>query len=437
MNMKFAKAAVVAAVSMSAMIAFSACDETTAGAQGVAGVQGEPGADGKNGKDGRDGADGRDGKNGKDGTSCTATKLSDGSGFELSCDDEVVGIIKNGKDGDPGEDGKSCTVEGVTDEESGKTGYKLTCGETPMGVVWNGEKGDAGESCTVVDTTDSETERTGYKLLCGNKLKGVVWNGEKGDAGESCTVKAVTNGYDVYCGGVKKGTLKNGKDGSAVNLDIDYYNRLLMGFKGKGFLWKYTKTNPSKISIGESVAYWSYWTDAAENIPGASGFDWTASAGIVDSDPTDGITDEIIENIGGVGGKVILKANEELGYNLVEVQLICDQGEACFETSEMLGLCIEYVSDFDNTQVRIHYKGEKDNSYARPYVNIPPTKEKKILNLPWAAFNKTPGWADVEVSVSDAIKVMTGLDVEVENANVAKNGKLIVSKVGAYGTCED
>jgi hypothetical protein len=103
----------------------------------------------------------------------------------------------------------------------------------------------------------------------------------------------------------------------------------------------------------------------------------------------------------------------------------------------MLGLCIEYVSDFDNTQVRIHYKGEKDNSYARPYVNIPPTKEKKILNLPWAAFNKTPGWADVEVSVSDAIKVMTGLDVEVENANVAKSGYLIVSKIGAYGTCED
>ena len=32
---------------------------------------------------------------------------------------------------------------------------------------------------------------------------------------------------------------------------------------------------------------------------------------------------------------------------------------------------------------------------------------------------------------------MRGVDVLVESANVAKNGKLIVSKLGAYGTCED
>ena len=447
MNMKFAKAVVVAAVSMSAMMAFTACDETTAGAQGVAGVQGEPGADGKNGKDGRDGADGRDGKNGKDGTSCTATKLSDGSGFELSCDDEVVGVIKNGKDGNPGEDGASCTVEGVTDEESGKTGYKLTCGETPMGIVWNGEKGDAGESCTVADTTDSETERTGYKLLCGNKLKGVVWNGEKGDkgdpgdpgeAGESCTVKAVTGGYDVYCGGVKKGTLKNGESGTVTNLsdvfDLDYYNRLLLGQKGSGFFWKASDGHTATVN-GSGSAYWNYWTDADEDIPGNSGFSW-AIKGIIDSKTWDDFDDELIESVGGVGGTIVLKKNEKLGWNLVEVQLVCENEKACFDPSKMLGLCVEYISEFVSTQVRIHYENEKNNGYARPYINIPASSKKRVVNLPWAAFNKTPEWASVEVGVADAIKAMNGLDVLVSSNNTNQVGDLIVYKVGAYGTCE-
>ena len=456
MNMKFAKVAVVVAVSMSAMMAFTACDETTAGAQGVAGVQGEPGANGKDGKDG------------KDGVSCTAKEISDGSGYTISCGGEYVGVLLNGKDGKKGDDGKdgaSCSATILADS----TGYALICDNKMVGTIKNGvnglqgiqgiqgergEKGQDGSSCTVVDTTDSKTERTGYKLLCADTLKGVVWNGldgEQGDDGVSCTVKAVTDGYDVYCGGVKTGSLKNGKDGSNCTvmdttdsktertgfklLCADTLKGVVWnGFNDNGFLWKYSKTNPNEVYIGETVAYWAYWTDAV--LSGTSGFDWTAPTGLMDSEPTSGFTGEQIEKLGGVGGNVILKVNEELGWNQVYVTLGCLNKEPCFESSEMRGLCIEYQSDFENTQVKIQYKDEDKNNFARPYVNIPSTKEKKTLNLLWTAFKKTPDWADVELSASDAIKVMTGIDVAVENANAAKSGELMVYKLGAYGSCE-
>ena len=366
-------------------------------------------------------------------------------GFKLSCDDEVIGIIKNGVDGEDGEDGKSCTVADTTDEDLGNTGYKLICGEKLKGVLWNGVKGDSGESCTVADTTHETTGQTGYKLMCGNKLKGVVWNGEKGDPGdpgepgESCTVKAVTDGYDVYCGGVKKGTLKNGANGTVANLsdifDLDYYNKLLLGQKGSGFFWK--ASDGQWFSVGDAHASWSYWTDAADTEnPGSSGFNWGAIPGIADAVGTAIFPVDVLEELNGVGGNVVLKANKALGWNMVEVQIVCDEAIPCFETSTMLGLCLEYVSTFEETQVRIHYANENKNGYARPYAYIPASSKKKVVNLPWAVFNKTPGWASIEVGVADAIKVMIGLDVLVENHNKEESGEMIVYKVGAYGTCE-
>ena len=439
MNMKFAKVAVIAAVSMSAMMVFTACDETTAGAQGVAGAQGEPGA---NGKDGRDG---------KDGVSCTAKEISDGSGYTISCGGEYVGVLLNGKDGKKGDDGKdgaSCSATILADS----TGYALICDNKMVGTIKNGvnglqgiqgiqgergEKGQDGSSCTVVDTTDSKTERTGYKLLCADTLKGVVWNGldgeqgDKGDDGESCTVKAVTDGYDVYCGGVKTGSLKNGKDGIISNIselfDLDFYNKMFLGQEGSGLSWK--AADGAILESGVMTAKWQHFTDTM-GIHATSGFDFEAPWGLADAKGWAEYTDEQIKNIGAAGGKVVKAAKSYVDFYF--------RFRDVLPVSDMLGLCLEYESDQEDLQMGIKYKGEDDNNYARPFFQLSPTTEHSItLNIPWGAFNKSNDWGTVEAGVADVIKVMTGVSFKSHNGTEkTQTGVIKVYKLGAYGTCE-
>jgi len=157
-----------------------------------------------NGINGQDGSDGQDGKDGKRGT--------------------------DGNDGEVGLEGTSCTVVDTTDESANRSGYKLVCGTELKGVVWNGidgkngKKGDPGEkgetgaagtSCTVADTTDKATGRTGYKLVCGEEDKGTVWNGVDGNDGASCTVEELSNGagYKMLCGGDSVGAVPNTNGG--------------------------------------------------------------------------------------------------------------------------------------------------------------------------------------------------------------------------------
>jgi hypothetical protein len=242
---------------------------------------------------------------------------------------------------------------------------------------------------------------------------------------------------------VVKGTVWNGLDGVSPTaseiFDLDYYNRLLLGQKGSGFKWRYQDVDANSVSVGEGTAnaFWYYWTDKnLDENPGSSGFDWDDIPGIVDSEK-DGVIDDddAIKDQGGVGGTVILMHNEATGWNQVDLDVICNGETNCFETDKMLGLCLEYISEF-NTEVRIKYVGEASNEYARPFVNIPQSSTKKVVNLPWAAFNKSPDWGVVTVNVSDAIKAMKGVSVSVSNGNEKKTGTFLISKIGAYGNCE-
>ena len=99
------------------------------------GSDGESGKDGSNGKDGKAGSDGKDGKDGKDGTSCTAKENKDKNGYDIICNGETIGTIKNGEDGKSGESGDDCTLtEGENGEVTVKCGeksstlFKATCG---------------------------------------------------------------------------------------------------------------------------------------------------------------------------------------------------------------------------------------------------------------------------------------------------------------------
>ena len=107
----------------------------------VSGKDGSDGKDGSNGKDGKagaDGSDGKDGKDGKDGSSCTAKQNKNKDGYDIICNGETIGTIKNGedgKDGKKGENGDGCTLtegeNGVVTVECGSnstTLFKGLCG---------------------------------------------------------------------------------------------------------------------------------------------------------------------------------------------------------------------------------------------------------------------------------------------------------------------
>ncbi len=109
---------------------------------------------------------------GKDGASCTAEKLSDGSGYRVVCGADSVGVILNGENGTAG---TSCTAEKLSDG----SGYKVVCGDDSVGVVLNGEKGADGADgtgCSIADNGDGTLSQvcgtdtvTLYKALCDGK----------------------------------------------------------------------------------------------------------------------------------------------------------------------------------------------------------------------------------------------------------------------------
>lgn len=113
------------------------------------------------------GEDGVDGARGADGTSCVATALKDSSGFEITCGDEVVGVVKDGEKGLDGKDGK--------DGANGKDGENGVDGKNGK----NGDKGKDGSSC-VVKPMGSD----GFKVLCDGDSVGVLVNGTNGAKGE-------------------------------------------------------------------------------------------------------------------------------------------------------------------------------------------------------------------------------------------------------------
>ena len=103
----------------------------------------------------------------------------------------------------------------------------------------------------------------------------------------------------------------------------------------------------------------------------------------------------------------------------------------------MLGLCIEFINDYNNLSVEINYWGEELNDYGRPFFKLPVTTKKKVLNLPWAIFDKTNHWANVQIDVADAIKVMKGVTIHAVNETDENiTGEFLITKLGAYGTCE-
>ena len=180
---------------------------------------------------------------------------------------------ETGPQGPAGADG----VDGI-DGEDGENGVP-------------GVPGEPGTNCTVADTTDEASDRTGYKLLCADSLKGIVWNGADGLDGSNANVAEILN--------------------------LDFYNRLMVGRKGTSLFWDGKDGSRMVIPEGNSGATWNYWTDKDQD--GSSGFAFN-NASFINSDPKADFTDEYISNNDAVGGKVMLKPND-LGLARVSLQV--------------------------------------------------------------------------------------------------------------------
>lgn len=170
--------------------ATSASLNSTETKNGTDGKNGADGKDGKNGSDGKDGSDGKNGTDGKDGASCTVSALKDSSGYDIICDGKKVGTLLNGKNGakgdkgdngvkgddgakgDNGKNGTTCSAKELSDG----SGYELSCDGKIVGTIKNGTKGEKGDDGTAC-TSKALEDGSGYELSCGGKVVGTVKNG--------------------------------------------------------------------------------------------------------------------------------------------------------------------------------------------------------------------------------------------------------------------
>lgn len=167
------------------------------------------------GKDGADGADGRKGKSGL-----------------------------QGEQGEAGTPGVGCFAENIVSEDSSRTGFVVTCGDSAVAdTLWNGIDGKDGEdgengkngsspsfatSCALNPVvSDDSVKRTGLEIVCDSAVVDTLWNGtdgangatgEKGETGSSCTSVPVAlengrTGFEITCGSAEPDTIWNGVDG--------------------------------------------------------------------------------------------------------------------------------------------------------------------------------------------------------------------------------
>ena len=148
-----------------------------------------------------------------------------------------------------------------------------------------------------------------------------------------------------------------------------------------------------------------------------------------------------VESIGGVGGKAVLGPSfmmKDSVFHVGSVESGFSGGSIKLPADKMLGLCLEYTNTFDYFVIQIIYDNDEANNWGRPEFHLPIATEKKIINLPWAVFQKISDWAFADVSVYDAIKVMKGVNFQaINNSSKEVYGEFVISKIGAYGTCDD
>ena len=142
---------------------------------------------------------------------CTSTSLSDGTGFEIFCNGESIGTVKNGRDGEKGADGKDGAPGEKGDKgDDGAPGSNGTNGT-------NGKDGANGTGCKIQESTALTAT-----IACGSEtftmdFKGYVDVPEECDTTDTnCAVPM----EDVELSGVtQKGPFVLGTDITAYELE--------------------------------------------------------------------------------------------------------------------------------------------------------------------------------------------------------------------------
>lgn len=171
-------------------------------------LNGEDGEDGADGRNGKPGAQGAQGETGDPGDGCSAKNIvsedSSRTGFVVSCGDSPADTLWNGVDGKDGKNGKngkngaapsfasSCELNPIVSDDSLKrTGLEIVCDTTYIDTLWNGvngvdggvgEKGETGSSCSSTPFS-LENGKSGFVLTCGEALPDTIWNGADGKDG--------------------------------------------------------------------------------------------------------------------------------------------------------------------------------------------------------------------------------------------------------------
>ncbi|MBO6135795.1 MAG: hypothetical protein J6P30_04265 [Fibrobacter sp.] len=149
---------------------------------------------------------------------CTSTSLSDGTGFEIFCNGESIGTVKNGKDGAKGEPG-----EAGKDGANGKDGAPGAKGDDgakgdPGDPGKDGTNGTNGTGCTIKESTALTAT-----IACGSEtftmdLTGYVEQPEVCDANVSAEDCATLDSAISLSGVSQKGPFVTGTDITAYEL---------------------------------------------------------------------------------------------------------------------------------------------------------------------------------------------------------------------------
>ncbi len=407
-----------------------------------------------------------EGEKGADGTSCSAKELKDKSGYELSCNGEVVGTIKNGEDGVDGIDGKdgtSCSAKELDD----KSGFKIVCGGEVVGTIKNGEKGIDGKdgengkdgtACTAKELSD----KSGYELTCDGEVVGIIKNGKDavvvddtsyglGDctlARQNTVARFTVDNQYYIC--------KTGAWKLASLLEIDTYQQVCNAtnegeiITGLSSNIKYTCTNGKwtyanllwngangdyRVDTGlddgsDESGYWYSYDD--ENFGGSSAITWPVATG----NAYDYFAlDPIIDKCGGLCGDVSLGAGYDypfvgVGFNLTGPDL------TGADITSWGGICVIYTATGIAPILELSPEDEANLTEYNNYIaTLPLSLSATSVDLPWSRFKQESGWGN-KVDQAEYLTKVAAINFKFSD-KAGTSGHFNIIAIGKYGTCSN
>ena len=178
----------------------------------------------------------------------------------------------------------------------------------------------------------------------------------------------------------------------------------------------------------DSHGFWFDSTDVPEG--GNSSITYPGSEA---GSPLKTVTNEVINNCGGICGRVLIGDLAEYPYVYVGFSL-SETGDSAKDISSWEGVCVLYKSDVSiGLEIGLTPEREEFVGYNVPVAIMRKSSDISVVDLPWSKFKGGVGWGN-PIPPAEAAKEAVSMRFKMDGV-IGSQGDFAIYSIGRLGTC--